>query len=283
MSRKSSLSSCGDGSVETNEHNNVGGKIAGYSVGEIQCQGAVTAEINITGPGVPLQGFIDAQYKDSKTMDKRPGMYIKYLPYKYDEVTGKLLSGGSYLFDTWENAKDYARWSMEDYQVGDPKTPFWEQPMFESSVRNVWKVIGARNFAPVEEHAVSRLQKFMLPSTDVEITLGELYPKLAKVAEDQGAASIWLLYCPEEKMAAVQLAFKKVDGSDEFAAKHSLAAVAAKPSMRHEFPAELEVKPRFDRSSILLTLWLPHSRNNGGIARTIPFYPFVPAITTTDD
>lgn len=260
------------------------GNIQGYGLGDIPVKGAVTAEINVIGPGVPLQGFIDHQYVDSQTMDKRPGMYIKYLPYRYDEVTGKLLSGGAYLFDTWENAKDYARWTMEEFKVGDPKTPFWEQPMFESSVRNMWKVIGACNFAPVGEHAVGRLQKFKLRGTDdAETVLRELYPKLASAAEGQGAASIWLLYSPEEKMVGVQQAFKKVDGNDEFAAKHSLAAVAAKPSMKHEFPAELEVKPVMDRSSIILTSWLPHSRNSGGVARIIPFYPFVPAITNEED
>lgn len=256
-------------------------RILGYDIGEIPAGGATTAEIYIAGCGVPLQALMDTQYKDSQTMDKQPGMYIKYLPYRYDEVTGKLLTGGSYLFDTWENAKEYGRWMVEDFRVGSPETPFLEQPMFESTVRNIWKVIGAYNFAPVEDHAIGRLQRWQCDATaNIDTTLRDAYPAVLSAAKDQGAASVWLLYRPEENTVGLHLAFRKGDGATDAASVGEwLAAVAAKPSLGDVLPARWNVRPVFDRCSLFLTLWLPLSREKGGAARTIPLYPVVPAIT----
>lgn len=256
-------------------------KILGYELGEISAKGATTADITIAGPGVPLHALMDRQYEDSQTMDKRPGMYIKYLPYRYDEVTGKLLTGGSYLFDTWDNAKAYARWTTEDFRVGDPETPFWQQPMFEATTRFFWKVIGAHNFAPIGEHAVGRLQRWKCHSTaGVEKTLQDIYPAIRSAAEAQGAASVWLLYSPEEETIGLQLAFKKVkDEVDDNAVKQALDNVAGKPSLGSILSTNLELRLIHDRCSVFLTLWLPQSRTAGGTSRIIPFYPAVPAIT----
>lgn len=255
--------------------------IRGYELGEIPAKGAVTVEITAAGTGVPLQAFIDRQYEDSRTMDKRPGMYLKYLPYRYDEVTGQLLTGGSYLFDSFENAKDYARWTTEDFRVGDPETPFWEQPMFESTTRIVWKVIGGHNFAPMEDHAVGRLQRWKAHGTaGIEKALRDVYPSVRRDAEAQGAAAVWMLYCPEQHLVSLQLAFKKADkGDDTASVKESLDTVARKSTLEQLLPASLAVRPVFDRSSVFLTLWLPRSRAAGGTSRTIPYYPAVPAIT----
>lgn len=152
-------------------------------------------------------------------MDKRPGMFLKYLPYCYDQVTGKLLTGGSYLFDTLDDAKDYARWTTEDFEVGDPATKFWDQPLWESTTRNTWDVIGAYNFAPMEEHAVGRLQKWMYRGLEDVNALRDAYAAVRTAAQTQEAASIWLLHNPAEKMIAIQMAFRKLEGNDDVSAK----------------------------------------------------------------
>lgn len=259
-------------------------KILGYGLGEIPTQGAVTADITIINPNVPLQALVDGQYQDSKTMDRRPGMYVKYFLYQTQEETGKILTGGSYLFDTQDNAEAYARWTTEDYKVGTPETPFWEQPMFESTTRIVWKVIGAHNFAPIEEHAIGRLQRWKCHGrTGVEKTLRDVYPALKSAAKSQDAAAIWLLYSPGEEMVGLQLSFLKGDGGDDLdSVKQSVDSVAGKPSLGHALPESLALDSVFDRCSAFLTLWLPGSRAAGGSSRAMPWYPALPSITNEE-
>ncbi|KAK2616619.1 hypothetical protein QQS21_000442 [Conoideocrella luteorostrata] len=262
---------------------NLDQNVLGYELGEISARGAVTVEIVTAGHGVPLQTFIDVQYQDSKVMDKRPGMYLKYLPYRYDEVTGKLLSGGSYLFDTWENAKDYVRWTNEDFKVGDPEVKFWDQPAFESHNGTFWRVIGAHNFVPIQQHAVGRLQQWACEAIDVETVLHDIYPSLRSAAEAHGAASIWLLHNPEEKTVGIQLAFQKLGGAgDHESARQSLVAATKPLSLGQFLPETFDLKPLFDRVSLFLTLWLPKSTAAGGAERTIPLYPMVPNISCHD-
>lgn len=258
--------------------------IRGYSPGEISAQGCTTIDITAAGLGVPLQAFIDGQYLDSKTMSHRPGMIIKYLPYRYDGVTGKLLSGGWYLFDTFENAKDYLRWADEEYKVvddeGGAEVAFTKRPMFESCKGRTWRVIGAYSFAPVEEHAVGRLQIWTCTDDDVESKLQNLYSSLKNAAEDEDAASIWLLFDPDSKSIGLQMGFKKVGGTEAADATRTLEIVERKTRfsalLSERFPSS---HATFDRTSVLLTLWLPKSREVGGSELAIPYYPLVPDIT----
>jgi len=256
-----------------------GGNVVGYEAGDIPVRGAVTVELLLGVPGMPLQGFIDHQYLDSQVMDKRPGMYLKYLPHRYDEVTGKIWTGGSYTFDSWENAKENARWVGEDYEVGETKIKFLDQPLFETSKCLVWKVLGAHSFAPIEEHAVGRLQYWSYEAADAETTLRGQFDKLQSAAKDQNAAAFWLLFNPDEKLFGFQMAFKKAGGSDEPSARQALASAAGKSSLGSLLPDGLRAKPLFDRTSLLLTIWLPRSRAAGGRELLIPNHPVVPDIT----
>jgi hypothetical protein len=261
----------------------LGKPISGYSPGEIQEQGCVTIEIGVAGGGVPLQIFIDTQYLDSKTMDKRPGMFIKYLPYLYNEVTGKLLAGGAYLFGTYEYAKDYLRWAGEDYEVGEPKVKFAEQPLFESFVGTSWKVIGAHSFLPIDQHSVARLMKWKCGGAaaagGIEEKLRELYPKLRAAAEQHGVASVWLLHNPDTNTVGLETGFRKIGETDAAGAAQTLNSAKNLTALGDVLTGGLDVEPIFDRTSVLLTLWLPKSRAEGGAELTIPYYPLVPDIT----
>lgn len=239
----------------------------------------MTAQIVAAGLGVPLQAFIDVQYLDSKIMSQRPGMYLKYLPYLYDGVSGKLLTGGSYLFDTYENAKDYVRWASHEFEVGDPKVKFAEQPMFESFTGQVWKVIGAHSFAPIEAHAITRLQQWNCSNADAEARLRALYPDLRTAAEALGAASIWLLHHPDDNSVGMQLGFKKGGSADHVDATRTLETAREQTELSDMLSSNLDLTLSFDRTSVLLTLWLPKSRAAGGSELTIPYHPMVPDIT----
>ena len=229
---------------------------------------------------MPLQGVIDHQYQDFQSMSRRPGLYIKYMPYRYHEINGQFLTGGSYLFDTWENAKNYESWSSAEFEAGGQKVNFWAQPMFVSSPHWAWKVVGAHNFAPVQEHAIGRFQRWKCESANAESDLREAYPKLKAAAEAQGAASFWLLYQPDEKMVAIQVAFKRTASADDVPSTlKSLTSIIQLSSLEASLPKSLDVQLLFDRTSLFLTCWLPKSREAGGSELSIPNYPVVPALS----
>ena len=151
--------------------------------------------------------------------------------------------------------------------------------MFESHYGMPWRVIGAYNFAPIEEHSIGCLQQWACQADDAEAVLQKLYATVRDAAESQGAASIWLLYNPDKKVIGLQLGFRKDGSCDPESARRSLARIAKLPPIEQHLPEALGLKPLFDRTSILLTLWLPRSRAIGGSELTIPFYPMVPDIT----
>lgn len=241
-----------------------------YPPGPLSVGGAVTIEIVM--PPVPLQPLIDAQYIDSKTMSQRPGMYTKYFPYMYSPVNGKMLGGGCYAFDTYENAKEYVRWTEEEYQVEreGKMVKFWDQALFEKSRKWVWRVIGAHSFCNIEAHSSLRLIQWKYTGDKIEKKLAALYPKLKETVENMGVAAVWLLHNPEEKMVGLNVAFKNENGAagEDFGQK-ALRDGVKKP-LETLLPPELGLEEFYDRTSLLLTLWLPRSREAGGTELHIP-------------
>ncbi|KAH8774551.1 hypothetical protein F5883DRAFT_659505 [Diaporthe sp. PMI_573] len=249
----------------------------GYSIGDIQATAAFSSEIEINGFPT-LQDVVNYQESHRKTMDTRPGMYLKYLPHRYDAVNGGLRSGGAYLFDSLLNAEDYSDWTTNEFEVNEPRVKFWSQPLFKASKRFVWQVIGATNFAPVDVHAVGRFQRWTYEGPDLEKELRRIFPELKKKAEEQGAAAFWLLHHPTQKQIGIQLAFPKAEGDDPLAVGHeSLARAASQVSLDSMFPSSITVKKNVDYTSLFLAIWLPRSRLEGGIPHSAPMFPTLPA------
>ncbi|KAJ4233504.1 hypothetical protein NW757_013727 [Fusarium falciforme] len=252
-------------------------QIKGYSVGDIQAKAAFTSEIEVNG--LPsLQDVVNFQEVHRQTMDTRPGMYLKYLPHRYEPVNGELRSGGAYLFDTHENASDYWDWTANVFEP-EAGVKFWNLPLFKTSKRFVWDVIGATNFAPVDTHAVGRFQRWSYDGENVEEELRRVFPDLKKRAKDQGAAAFWLLHHPIEKLIGIQLAFPKAQGV-EFPAigLESLAQVASQVSLGSLFPVSIRMKKAVDWTSLFLAIWLPRSRLEGGVPYSSPMYPTLPDV-----
>ncbi|PCD21103.1 hypothetical protein BFJ70_g17102 [Fusarium oxysporum] len=252
--------------------------VTGYNVGEIKAKGAFSSEITFAKAGLSLSDIINSQYPQSLEMMERPGMQLKYLPTRFDEVTGKLLTGGAYLFDKWEEAVDYSHWTTNEYTIDEEGTKFWSQWAFDSPVRFAWKVIGAYNFAPIEHHAIGHFKRWSYTSNNIEAYLHEVYPQIKSIAEAQGAVAVWLLHQPEDKMIAVQLAYRKP--AEGVSLNDYLVQVKQKSGFDRVLATKLTALVEFDRASILLTIWLPLSLAKGGADHTVPNYPVVPAIQT---
>ncbi|KAE8378002.1 hypothetical protein BDV26DRAFT_292604 [Aspergillus bertholletiae] len=252
--------------------------VRAYKLGEIHAGAAFTSLIRMS-PSLSLQEIVNFQDGHRETMDTRPGMYLKYLPHRVDSLTGHYLTGGAYLFDTYENALDYGTWTTETYEVGEPKVKFWSQPVFQEAVRSIWRVIGAYNFDPVETHAVGRFQEWSYTDDgqDAVERLKAIYPTLKDSARAQGSAALWLLHQPDEKKIAIQLAFAKsptMENQEQY-----LKLVERNTSLAHHFPVELQTEILFDRTSWFLSLWLPRSRLEGGVHQLTPNTPMLPAVT----
>ncbi|OBS24421.1 hypothetical protein FPOA_04966 [Fusarium poae] len=231
-------------------------QVLNYNDGDIKAEAAFTAEILIT-ERVGLQDVWHSQYAGSQVMGKRPGMYIKYLPTKYHPINGNMLTGGAYLFDTLDNANKYEDWTTNEFKVGEPQTPYWKQPLFKSVDSWTWKVIGAHNFTPVDEHHIGRWQRWTYHHVGVGNILTQLYPVLRDAAEKRGAGSFWLLHRPEDKMIGVQMSFPGPEGSDDDDLLKAIAVVASKKSVADVFPDALEAEVLIDRTSAYHAIWQP--------------------------
>ncbi|KAI5455623.1 hypothetical protein BGZ63DRAFT_497395 [Mariannaea sp. PMI_226] len=249
-------------------------QILSYESGEIPVQGAFTAEIHIEAR-VSLRDMWNDQYQGSQVMGKRPGMYLKYLPGRYHEISGDVLTGGSYLFNTFEEAEEYESWTSSDFKVGEPEVIFWNQPLFKSASHWTWKVIGAHNFKPVDQHAVGRFQrwKYDYNNDNTRSLLCQLYPVLKDGAEQRGATSFWLLYSPKDRMIAIQLSFPKPEALDYDSIQETVQLVSHKPSLGDIFPEALATRLLVDRTSPFLALWLPLAESPKGVHVACPIIP----------
>ncbi|KAH7377189.1 hypothetical protein B0T11DRAFT_315288 [Plectosphaerella cucumerina] len=234
--------------------------IKGYSLGEIPAQATFTSEIEIGGLP-PLQDVVNQRE------------IHRYLPIRYDAVTGWLLGGGAYLFDNHKNACDYWDWTTNEFEV-EGGVKFWSQPMFKAAKRFVLQIIGAVNFAPVDVQAVGRFQGWSYDGTDIETELRRIYPQLKAKAKEQSAVAFWLLSHPQEKQIGVQLAFPKKNGRADprTVGNESLAYAASQTDPGTLFPESIKAKKRIDNTSFI-TLWLSQSRIAGGVPYSHPMYP----------
>ncbi|MYT29655.1 MULTISPECIES: hypothetical protein [unclassified Streptomyces] len=95
-----------------------------------------------------VQRLVDLLEIERRSMDVRPGMRHKYTPLRYAPVTGAPQIGGRYLFDTWENVRDYEQFTSQELEF-EPGVKFWDRPFFLGVDRRLWRVAGAEDFLPL--------------------------------------------------------------------------------------------------------------------------------------
>jgi hypothetical protein len=266
------------------------GAILGYELGEIKAEAGFTSEFRL-GMNVPLQDLVNLQESERWIMDDRPGMYLKYLPCRYDPITGQIHVGGGYLFDTMENAAGYDHWTTNEFEVGPQKEKFWSRTIFKDVKRRSWKVIGAVNFTLPDQHAVSRFQrwKYTGDDDDTHAALKALYPAIKTSSKKDGLNAVWVLHQPAEKLIGiVTLAGNKSktethEDDPLAAAQSSLTQLQRLDTLGNLLSAKLAVQSVFDRTSLILSLWLPKSRRAGGAPQSTPNFPVFPAVTIASE
>lgn len=237
-------------------------KTVGYHTGTQSAKAAMTSDI-VMRAGVTAQDVANSIESTRPNMDHYTGMNRKYTPFAFDGLSGSPICGGRYLFDTRKNADDYFKWTHEELEI-EPGVKFWDWPVFERVEKFIWDVVGAEDFTPVETHNVNRFERWRY---DHDLALSDLQNSWTSVrdsASKAGRGGVWLLHHEAQKLVgvltvdAVQLPFEQtVEDID-------LSALVETPSRGQLFPATLGLTKIFDRTSYVMSTWLPLSRSGGG-------------------
>jgi hypothetical protein len=250
--------------------------IRGYETGPITAEAAFTSDFAIPDD-IPMQHLVNMVEIERRSMDVRPGMRHKYTPLRFDPATGIRRVGGRYLFDTWKDAVDYNTFTSDELEF-EPGVKFWDRPFFLDVDRRIWRVTGAHDFTPLATtHYTNRFERWRCTSGNLERLLEQAWPTVRENAGRQGLASAWLLFQLEQKQIGILTVAAKADGRDPAdAASRSVTALEQAESVGRFLPAGLGVEKVFDRTSLILAMWLPRSRLAGGAPSAYPAAPVHP-------
>ena len=247
--------------------------IRSYETGPINVKAAFTSDFRIPD-NILLQKVVDMLEVERRSMDIRPGMRHKYTPLRFDSATGERLVGGRYLFDTLENVLDYDRFTSKELEF-EPGVKFWDRPFFLNVDRHNWRVSAAHDFKPLATaHHINRLERWTYRDPNIEQTLERVWPSVRAHADRQDLSSVWLMFQPEEGQIGIVTVASNIDGADPAdVATRSIAALESTESLGRLLPEELGSKKVFDRTSLILAMWLPQSRLAGGAPSAYPASP----------
>ncbi|AXC15798.1 hypothetical protein ACPOL_6580 [Acidisarcina polymorpha] len=248
--------------------------VLGYEPGPITCEAAFIADFEISSV-VPFGAMVTQIDSDRKQMDIRPGLVMKYVPVRFDPVTGARQIGGRYLFSTWSDVLGYARYTEEELEF-EPGVKFWERPIFSNIARAAWRVEGAYLFHSLEHHMGSRVERYRY-TADAASILTDAWPAIRESAAQGGRCSVWLLSRPEQKELMLFSSAAKVEVEDEWTtAARSIDRLEKAEGLLEPFASDLQAVKAFDRTSLNLSLWLPRSRQLSGASSIFPASPPYP-------
>lgn len=228
-----------------------------YTTGPIRAQGAFTGDFGIS-PEAPAHQIPGEIERDREIMTLRPGMRQKHLPVQVDPETGRMFSGGRYLFDSFEEAEAYRRWVLEEFAVDG--VPFPERAYFVDPVFLAWQVIGAHDFDPLHAHAAIRFERWALSGPAAREHLDELWPAARNAARKRGLASVWLLYSEERGEAGLVTVAKRSAEAAPGQVDEASLALLRQPSIGAALVERGLATSVLDRTGLVWTLWLPRAR-----------------------
>ncbi|MGW1979546.1 hypothetical protein [Streptomyces sp. NPDC001889] len=236
--------------------------IRGYETGPIKAEAAFTSDFPLDDR-YSTQDLVDMLERERPNMDIRPGMRHKYTPLRFDPATGVTYIGGRYLFDTWENVLDYHHFTNEEL-FPEPGVKFWSR--FPGVDKHYWKVTGAHDFKPMATaHHVNRFERYSFTAENAEPLLAEVWPAVRDEAEKQDLSSVWLMFQPEEKQIGILTVAAKTDDADQSTAvSRGLERLERVEPFGRFLPERVGAAPLMDRTSLIISSWLPESRALGG-------------------
>jgi hypothetical protein len=235
---------------------------------DIQC-GALLAEwFDVEGGEPDPSELVRSIERDRPHYTRRPGLVRKLLPISVDPRTGKVGSGGFYLFERLRDTDEYFRWTESEYRVDG--LLFHERPFVANLHKFVGRIVGARDFRPIGlSHASLRFQLWSCRERDAEARATRVWPELSRAAETSGFASIWLAADEvNQHIGAVTVASRTPDTvTDDYGAWGRLAGVAELDELRSLSKVQ-------DLTLWVFTIWLPPAAN----AETAGLWPNSPPL-----
>jgi len=126
-------------------------------------------------------------------------------------------------------------------------------------------------------HDVNRLERWTYRGGDAAPALAAAWPAVRADAEARGLASVWLMFQPEERqIGMLTVAARPADDDPAEATSHALTWLERTESPGRLLPGGLGAEKVFDRTSMILTTWLPQSRRAGGDPAGFPVSPPMP-------
>jgi hypothetical protein len=234
--------------------------------GDAQPGGAFTCDFGLSSDPLllPPGQIAPSIERDRMYMSARPGMLHKHIPISFDPDSGEVLSGGRYLFDTAEHAREYRDWVFNTYVLDG--VLFLKRSYFLSPECHAWTVIGAHDFGDIHSsQIVLRTERWSLRNTrQPDRLLEKRFDAILAEARARGLTSVWLLYDPEEALASLVYFGRRVGPSDPRAPDMaSLSALADAPPLGDIFDDQ-GWKRTFDRTQWALTIWFPFALGDRG-------------------
>jgi hypothetical protein len=261
-----------------------------HAHGDLPHRGAFTCDFELrTDPQTPpdaVAGLIDHDRQLMSSADAAEGFKHKVIPLFQDPTSGKLFSGGRYLFDTWEQARSYEQFVTEDFYTIDPGTGHVVQFLQRSSFANPdchsWYVVGAAEFADfttTQYHV--RSERWAIPSpTGIILFLTLKWPQVKAAAQQiPGVSAVWLLVNRAERLVSVvyfqnRLAPHPTAGLDQ---------LLSAPSVVADYAAAKGWMPVYMAGHLALTIWLPFAPGDHGPAALWPNADAIPLVPSTSD
>lgn len=236
-------------------------------------KGCFTCDFGLPG-NLPLNLVPPLIERDRMYMAEQPGMQTKHLPLRIDFSTGNLLSGGRYLFDTFEEASDYKNWVTNDFILDG--VHFLQRPIFLAPECHAWRVVGVREFSPVNTQIIMRTERWSVPAGDLKELLKQKWDAVQTEAAQRGIASVWLTYNDDERLAQLVYFTDRIVPQDpnqpDFA---SLVALENAPALG-DFVNLYGWQKTFDRTQLVLTIWFPFLAGDHGLPSLWPHSPPFP-------
>jgi hypothetical protein len=249
------------------------------TIGDLSQEGAFTCDL-VIGPELsPPQAPIDIER--DRILMSHPGMRQKMLPIAFGP-NNTLFMGGRYLFDTEDQAKDYADFVLHRYVLDGVQ--FVNRVYFHSHDCRAWQTIGAHDFADFRsDQVVVRTERWQVPGQSQEHGLRTAWPQLRDAAAARGLTSVWLLYSQADNLVQLVYYADRVDPPDpnvpDFA---SLGALAGQPPLGATLAGTPGWTQDLDESHWIFTIWQPYVAGDRGAPSIHPYSPPFPGLSCGD-
>lgn len=250
------------------------------SDGDIKVGGAFTCDLTVAGSELNDPLFPAIIERDRMYMAEQPGMFHKHIPLRIDAVSGNLLAGGRYLFDTATNAEKYKRY-VANFTLDGVK--FFDRPYFLDHDCHAWSVIGAHDFADIHSsQVIVRTERWQVPAENQRTLLTEKWPAIRAEAASRGLTSAWLLYNKQEQLVALVYFADRIVPRNELVPDFvSLEALEFATPLGHIFYDQTWTKT-FDRTHWVLNIWFPFVLGDHGEPSLWPNSPPLPEPSCND-